>query len=351
MNIWLRNNSFQHCSWRTVWMYLRDAFIKQGTKLYTEQDVPPDYPGEFVELWWGDPGQWEWSKEGVACRVGIAVSENPSFLVSSKDRAIENVQLCDLLICPSAFSARAYLEAPIEVPIEVVMFGVDTDEIRFCKRDWSKRTNFTFLMAGAAQFRKGSWIGIEAFLKAFDKRSNARLLVWSSMQHRDFLALQNEYGGQSKITFDDSNVSSPVEIYQRAHVLVSPHLSEGFGLCIPEAMSTGMPCLVSRCSSPREYFDKEFGWWIEMSDDYVPVQGCLPSTRGFWRLPDVDSLVRAMRSAYAERDICQQKGAAAASYVRNNLTWDGTVHGIAAKISNILYDKQLRPLKSTEVAV
>lgn len=40
--------------------------------------------------------------------------------------------------------------------------------------------------------------------------------------------------------------------YRRAHVLVLPSLGEGFALVVPEAMSTGLPCIVTERTGSHE---------------------------------------------------------------------------------------------------
>ena len=119
-----------------------------------------------------------------------------------------------------------------------------------------------------------------------------------------------------------------MSMYSIHHVLVSPHLAEGWGLCVTEAMMSGMSCLVSRCSAPREYFDSKYGWWIEMSEDYVPVDRSLTNTPGFWRLPDIQSLVELYKYANAHREECAKKGSFASDYVLENFTWRHTARKI-----------------------
>jgi glycosyltransferase involved in cell wall biosynthesis len=111
---------------------------------------------------------------------------------------------------------------------------------------------------------------------------------------------------------------------------------------IPEAMATGMCCLVSRCSAPMEYFSSEYGYWIEMSERYAPVSDCLPDTQGVWRLPSVESLAKAMRRVYMNRKEAQAKGRLASEYARDELTWEHTAKGIVHTIEEVLSEKDFR---------
>ncbi len=340
MQIWFRTHAYHKCSWAIVWQYLRKAFVATGHQVYDDfNDLPEDY-SDCVELWWGNPAQWAWSDKSVRYRVGMAVSEARSLVAEGRELAYNNLELCDLLLCPSMFSANAYMECPANLHICIVPLGVDVQEMQYIEREWAR--TLKFVVAGAAQYRKGTWLAIEAFLDAFKRRDKASLTVWSSVKTPELMRLQEEYGVHKKITFDTSDVVSVREVFDTHHVLVSPHLSEGFGLLVPEAMATGMPCIVSKCSSPREFFSVDYGWWINMSEIYAPVAGCLDNTGGAWRLPDVKSLAENMRTAYADRNSCKHKGAGGAEFVRTCLTWENTAANVVARITEVLNGETIR---------
>ncbi len=337
MKIWLRVHGYEPCSWTTVWEELRVVFKNQGNKVY--DFVEPDDVSDVVEVWWGDPQFWKWGKKAPLARIAIALSEAHSILKHGRENVISNLQQSDLIICPSESATLAFREAPIDVPMKVVYFGVNDTDIYYVDREWDEELRF--LHGGVTQFRKGSWLVIEGFLKAFKGKEQVRLTIGSPVVSPMYMKLYQEYKGDSRITFDNARKSTAMEWYRTHHVYVSPHLSEGFGLMIPEAMASGMPCLVSRCSAPRDYFDKSCGWWIEMSENYAPVSDCLVDTDGFWRLPDVDSLAEVMKEAYENREACKDKGVAGSKYVLNNLTWNHTVRGIKKVIEEVLVEKSI----------
>jgi len=100
-----------------------------------------------------------------------------------------------------------------------------------------------------------------------------------------------------------------------------------------------MPVIMSRCSAPREFFSTDYGWFVEMSEDYAAVEQCLVNTKGFWRLPNIQSLAKCMLEAYENRLECNAKGDAAAKYIRQSLTWDHTANGIIKCIQEVLDGK------------
>jgi len=322
MKIWLRINGLEFSSWYIVHKELAGAFREYGVEVHNDMSSYPLGVNEYIEMWWCDPEYWDWSDKKVRLRVGIALSEHRSLFATNPKTVIRNINQCDVLFCPSYSAMQAYLESPIEVPIYLMPLGVNPCEFHYCERNFDEMP-FKFLHLGVTQFRKGSWLACEAFIKAFGKDDDAQLTIATHRPSPMYEQLQKEYG--HRISFVCNKVISSLEYYKQHHVLVAPHLSEGFGLCIPEAMATGMPCIVSRCSAPREYFDKKYGWWIEMSELYSPVNQCFPGVRGLWRLPDVNSIAERIRYVFENRQECKEKGEQASEYVLANMTWKNSV--------------------------
>lgn len=321
MNIWLRTPNLEFCSWSIVYKHLYKA-LRGVVNLAPSHIAPPENSEDYIELFWGDPAQFAWATESIRFRAALVLSEHN--VVPRYRTMVENLKGCELLLCPCQASAAAYRESPLNLPIYYSGLGVDAG-LTYIDRDWDN--GFNFLLGGAAQFRKGSWLAVEAFANAYNEMPDATLTVASYAPTDMYKELQVEYSGYDRIKFV-SFVDDIADYYRNAHVLVSPHLSEGWGLMIPEAMATGMPALVARCSAPLEYFSQDYGWWAEMSELYAPVKQCIPGVSGSWRLPSVDSISDRMVYAYNHRDECKDKGKAASEYVANNLTWTHVVERI-----------------------
>lgn len=332
MRIWFRLHGFEFCSWTIVWENLSEAFKALGHEIEIV-DNPKD-PEDLIELWWGDPQFWSWSKLPVKSRIGMALSEAHSILTPGRPNALRNLSVCETIICPSQFATTAFIEYPLDMPIKVAHFGINPDEFQYIERDWNGKLGF--FHGGVTQFRKGSWQVPEAFVKAFDKKDSVYLTIASPKASPMYTQLKQEYGDHPNIEFIHDIEDSSNKYYKDHHIYVSPHLSEGFGLCPLEAMATGMCGLVARCSAPREYMSTKYGYWIEMSEDYAPVDKCLPDTHGFWRVPDVDSLAERMRYCYENRDEIRRKGIVASNEIRQNLTWERTAKGIIKIIEEVV---------------
>jgi len=319
MNLWFRQVTEELCSWSIVLDELCRACKDLGHNIIKGNN-PPKFPWQWIEIWWGAPQDWQWSNKEVKARIAISLSESDQISKEYQSRAIENLNKSDVLFVTSESSKRAFLEMPIETPIYLWPLGANPDTFRYKEIDFEDNP-FRFLLLGVTQFRKGSWMGVEAFVRAFENDEPVSLTVATHMESEMFRKLRTEYKSVKQIDFLSQNYAKPSRHYEDHHVLLSPHLAEGWGLCITEAMMLGMPCIVSRCSTPREYFSLDFGWWIEMSDHYVPVSGCFENTPGFWRLPSVFDMADKMRYAYEHRDKCKMKAVATSAHARKYLTW------------------------------
>jgi len=321
LKLWWRSHTDLLCSWTVVCKELVRACQNLGHEVWDSNETPR-FPHQWIEVWWGAPKDWSWSGKPVVARVGLTLSESDQLIRSEQERALENLKLCDYLFVPTQSSLRAFYEMPLDKEIGLWPLGVDTERFQYTNRFIYADETFRFLHLGVTQFRKGSWLVPEAFIAAFDEGDNVELTIASHGKSPMWESLEWEYGNHPLIKFIAEAKENPARHYDGMHVFVSPHLAEGWGLCITEAMSLGMPCLVSRCSAPRDYFKPDFGWWVEMSGLYAPVRQCLTDTPGFWRLPDVHDLSDKMRYAYEHREECECKGKESAAYVRDNLTWE-----------------------------
>ena len=195
MKLWLRIHGYEPCSWTFVWQNLKEAFERIGYDVMTYEQ--PSHPEEYIEMWWGDPQYFRWSKFDVKAKAAIALTEARSIRYDGRHRVIRNLNEAEIIFSPSQFAAIGLLEAPIETPVHIAYFGVDINEFPYIKRDWDE--TLSFLHAGVPQFRKGSWLVPEAFVAAFDEDDDVSLTIHTffkpSSPSEMFQQLKAEYGG------------------------------------------------------------------------------------------------------------------------------------------------------------
>lgn len=84
------------------------------------------------------------------------------------------------------------------------------------------------------------------------------------------------------------------KLYNAFDVLLHPSLTEGFGLCVIEAMSCGTPVIVNNCTSmPEMVIPGVTGEICEIGRKH------LSPAMGYFYFADVDSLVEKMEKLYA----------------------------------------------------
>jgi glycosyltransferase involved in cell wall biosynthesis len=146
--------------------------------------------------------------------------------------------------CAASTVVREQLEKN-GVPREKIMlipYGADRSVFFPAPAPAANKT-FRIVFAGQVGLRKG----LKTFLDALEsaKRSDWRADFYGAVlgEAKPDLAA---YRGETPLEFHGA-VPQPAlaEAFRRASVLVLPSLEEGFGLVVPQALNTGLPCIVS----------------------------------------------------------------------------------------------------------
>lgn len=150
--------------------------------------------------------------------------------------------------------------------------------------------------------RKGWPQAIAAFRQFLDHHDDAYLYLHTeptgAIQGVDLLALLAAHRiPPGRVRFSDSYYSQHVgcppafvaDIYRSLDVLLSPSYGEGFGIPIVEAQACGVPVIVTDWTAMTELCGA--GWLVD-GDSVWSDQAA------FWKVPQVDSIVRALEDAH-----------------------------------------------------
>jgi glycosyltransferase involved in cell wall biosynthesis len=210
-------------------------------------------------------------------------------------------------------------DSGVTVPVELIHWGVDID--KFPKVDRKPGRPFTFGHMGALSMRKGTDLIGPAFQKAFPTEKDVRLICKTSKNHYPFWIKDDRIVVQQGQLSQEEMMD---KFFKEIDCFVYPTRGEGFGLTIPEAMSTGVPAIATGWSGPVDFMTPEVGWTLDYSmtpakefEKNVYFEPC-----GDWAEPSFDDLVAKMRYAYDHQDEVKQKGNAAAEYIRREWRWD-----------------------------
>lgn len=205
----------------------------------------------------------------------------PLYLENALIRLAERF-LCrfdDRIIAGSEYSAHLY--ARLGYPrrqLLVVPYGVDVQKFRKDSTPAPISEEFVAIMVAyvyapkSAVFPgvgiKGHEVLLEAWRRFSARHQGVRLLLIgggfdpAGEEYRG--RLLERYGDLSTLTWLES-VTDVRPSYARAHVSVSPSLSENHGAAL-EASSMGLPSIVSRVGGLPEVVDPDIGWLVPPGD-------------------------------------------------------------------------------------
>lgn len=178
---------------------------------------------------------------------------------------------CDAIITPSEFCRDTFIKAGCSVPIHVSPLGVDTERFSYRRRKWKAgKQKFRFMYLGAPNVRKFSLLeelykdvligipGVELYIKT----TGADLMGHDN--GTNFVKSGNWIIDNRKVS--DKEI---VKLYHKAHCSLFPHMGEGFGMTALEALSTGLPLVVSDYASTAEFCNNKNSYPIPCKEGVV----------------------------------------------------------------------------------
>ncbi len=158
--------------------------------------------------------------------------------------------------------------------ISVVYYGVDTrfspgpKPQRLVER-WGLRDRPVLLFLGGLKERKNLFFLLDMYREVTRERPDSRLVIAGSGPLLEPLKRAAERAGLSGRVIFTGYIpeAEKVEYYRLADLLVFPSSMEGFGFSVGEAMSCGLPVVVSnRGSLPELVVDGEGGFLCDPAD-------------------------------------------------------------------------------------
>jgi glycosyltransferase involved in cell wall biosynthesis len=215
--------------------------------------------------------------------LGIEITV-PGF--SYKHRVLEEIELADYIFCPSSYAKRTFVERGIsENKLLVCPYGVNATQFATTQRK-APRNDFSVLFLGQLCMRKGIHYLLEGFRKA--ALPNARLTLAGPVDTA-FRGVLDQYKG----LFEEVGRvphSRVQDFYFAADVFVMPSLADSYGLVVSEAMSAGLPVIVSENTGMADFIrDGQEGY-------VVPIR-------------DSDAIADRLTFMYENRDRCAWMGA------------------------------------------
>jgi glycosyltransferase involved in cell wall biosynthesis len=190
--------------------------------------------------------------------------------------------------------------------------------------------------------RGGLQYAIRAFVEEFDKEEKVKFLVKINKVYNPNF---NVSAAIESLNLEKPKIKRPMlliteqfipqkqmieEIYQQGDVFVSSTRGEAFNLPCLEAMSCGLPCIVTDFGGQKDFIDKDNGWLTSYKLE-KPTDISYEET--LWATPDITTLRKAMRDAFTNEKKTALKAKIALDTVEH-FTWKNTARKIIALIQD-----------------
>lgn len=158
--------------------------------------------------------------------------------------------------------------------IEVLGNPVNTELFSLRSAPLSVRKNILYL--GRLDDFKGALRTLRAFAKTADQLLGYTLTIAGEGEEAaDIRSFIETHSLEGRVEFHDGFFfrEQMLEYFHSASFLVFPSLHESFGLVPLEAMSTGLPVLLTDRTGPRDYFDPKVGMQVDPESEEAIAEG------------------------------------------------------------------------------
>jgi glycosyltransferase involved in cell wall biosynthesis len=217
------------------------------------------------------------------------------------------------------------------VKIPVYAIGGSIDNTKFQKeypRIEAIKDSFNFYFIGEVADRKNLDALLTAFHKEFHPNENVNLVLKINQASREVLNkkietlkaqlriyLKPELYKREIIISDHLPSEALYGLHQSCHCIVMPSCGEAFCRPVMDALGFGKPAIVTDNTGMNDYVGKDVGWVIPSRIEPVRVEQSplqyLYTGHETWSSIDILKLAKAMREAYTNKTLYEQKSKSA----------------------------------------
>ncbi len=251
--------------------------------------------------------------------------------------------MIDEIWAPTAFVAEAFRQR-MPLPVREILPGLQMGEITPVSRSslGIPEENYVFLfifdMSSEMQ-RKNPLAVIRAFATAFSKRADVSLVIKVSRgetKPAEFSLLKEAAHGAGAIVLDGVFPQAEVNgILQMCDCFVSLHRSEGFGLCMAEAMSLGKPVIATNYSGNLAFMNAGNSLLVDYT--LTEILEDMPTYKigNHWAEPSLDHAVAHLRYCDENREAAAALGAVARAEIRENFSLEAAGHRMVERLEEV----------------
>lgn len=162
----------------------------------------------------------------------------------SIERQILEYEMADFIIVPSLFSKKTFLDNGVnEKKIKVVNLNSNS-EIKYCYKKYNK-DKLIYGFCGGAVIRKGLSQLLNAWFKLPEIKNRELWLRINKQNLNIFKDINDKIKKRSDIKFINYQTDMS-KFYGSLDILIHPAIEEGFGMVTIEALSAGVPLIISK---------------------------------------------------------------------------------------------------------
>ena len=256
---------------------------------------------------------------------------------------VKRMEKTKAIIVPSEFCLQAFRSSGVLTPIYVYDVGVDPN--MWPERDYEKKedhpfTFFSFANTSWNNERKNFSRTYAAFKRVFGNSKDVRLLFKTTSKDRtDFPKEDANFKVMSgKLHSSDIKdiMSSQVDC------LVFPSSGEGYGQPPREAMSMGIPCIITDGTSLVDLCNKDMSYVIHGTGYTAPISSFYKhlvgndgtDLGGFYDFKQKD-LEAIMEYVFKHQEESVEKGKQAAKYIRQHSDSNVNIHRLIEIVNDV----------------
>lgn len=231
----------------------------------------------------------------------------------------------DYVFVPNEHNKRSFIKSGVpEEKIRVVLQGIDTERFTYYERP--VRDIYTFGIVGymngieGAGDRKGVFDVIKAFCSEFEPWEPVRLYIKSS--NKDFGFYSHYTDPRISVDIRHLNTDEMVHLYHTFDCFVFPSRAEGYGMPPREAMSTGLPTILTDYSGLSPCCNPKINFPLKPHHYERGVNPMTIEQPGNWAMIDIQELMYYMRWCFEHLEDAADMGRAAAEWVREHESWE-----------------------------
>lgn len=232
---------------------------------------------------------------------GWTTGQNPALLTMWETNWLppqfsEYLHLFDTVIVPSMHNWELFSQ--FHDNVRVIPLGVDRDI--WCPKARPENKKFKILCGGSEWYRKGLDVVLKVFLEM--KLPDAELHIKIVPP---YLSAPNNLDYPNVVVHNKwMTVEAEADLVRSADCFISVSRGEGFGLMPLQAISAGVPTILSDAHGHREFSD--------LATHRIPTRS-VPTNEGVWQNmgdwdePEFDAIFSAIKDLYDNRDRYRQQ--------------------------------------------